>query len=478
MSKFEINSIRLAVPVFICLGILFLTAGCSPSPGDRSEPAKLTGKYKDYNLLFIILDTLRADRLGCYGYLRNTSPQIDKLAAKSILFENTFVHLPFTLPSHASIFTGLYPQNTTMIYNYGYLPDTMTTLAELLKKNGYETGAVVSTAVLKKDKNLDQGFDDYFHNFNPEEEKASLEIWEVQGPADEANRYAFKWLEENRNRKFFFWTHYYDIHAPYVEHEGFKDRFDPEAEDFTYDIKNKWETPPRVGWKYLNLTNYDRQVAFTDYHLGKLIEKLEGLGLLDKTVIVITSDHGNGLYQHRDIWTHGDFVYEEQIKIPLLFILPDLQESLRIENIVESVDIMPTLLALLGINYRHRMDGRSMIPLVEKGKWGKEERAYALSKIEKSGAEGTPLRYQFCVRTPTEKLIQTIQGENEFYDLRRDPFEKENIYSTARQQQSRLVSKLTAEGLNWARQTELAKITSPKIDKRTLKELKTLGYIQ
>jgi len=263
-----------------------------------------------------------------------------------------------------------------------------------------------------------------------------------------------------------------------VEHEGFKNRFDPEAEDFTHDIKTKWETPPRVGWKYLNLTNYDRQVAFTDYHLGKLIEKLEGLGLLDKTVIVITSDHGNGLYQHRDIWTHGDFVYEEQIKIPLLIILPDLQQPLRIKNIVESVDIMPTLLALLGINYRHRIDGRSMIPLVEKGKWGKGERAYALSKIEKSGAEKTPLRYQFCVRTPTEKLIQTTRGENEFYDLRRDPFEKENIYSTARQQQNRLLSELTAEGLNWARQTELAKITSPKIDRRTLKELKTLGYMQ
>jgi len=448
-----------------------------PLPGESSSGA-WSGRYRGYNLLFIILDTLRVDNLSCYGYCRKTSPNIDRLAERSAFFENAFIHLPLTLPSHVSIFTGMYPQNTSVMQNFGYLSDDKVTLAELFQEKGYATAAVVSSAVLKKNNNLDQGFDDYLHNFRVGDKRFGPEAWKAQGPADAANRLAISWLDKNRGRKFFLWMHYYDIHGPNIKDKRFGEMFDHRSQEFIDYIGSRWETPILDEWKYLQITNYDRRVAFIDHHIGELVRELRRLNQAKRTIIVITSDHGEGLYQHKNYFSHGRYVYEEQIKVPLLIVLPDIKNQIRIGSIVESVDIMPTVLELLGLERRHQLDGESLVRLLEGKNRSKKERAFALSLKGSEAQGGRASPGQLCVRTPAGKLIHAFGGESEFYDLHLDPFEKRNAYAAADQKRGKALNRLARDGIEWFGQSEPGETPPPELDDQTRRELKALGYIQ
>lgn len=449
--------------------------GCGKNP-EITEKHTYSTRYRDHNVVILVLDTLRADHLGCYGYFRKTSPRIDKLSTQSVVFENAFASIPITLPSHVSILTGLYPQSAGLIYNYGYLSDRTKTLAKVLRQAGYKTGAVVSTAVLKNSKNLNQGFDVYYHNFGLEQSK-NQEAWEVKGIAEDANRLALDWLAGlGRDKKFFLFINYYDIHAPYIEQEGFNNLFDPAAPAFINYLKREWTAMPEPSWKRKIITFYDRSIAYTDHFVGRLWDKLEELGLRDRTIIMITSDHGNGLYQHHDYWSHGKYLYDEQIRIPLLLLLPGEEKCRKISRIVETIDIFPTILDLLGIEIPSQIDGSSTVPLLERKDYHKPNRAYAMRKPDDNS--GNLLPRQFCLRMPEDKLISTIGGEQEFYDLKNDPFEKMNIYSRLEKEKGKFISELTSEGEKWLDIKELEKLKPGNPDQETLKELRSLGYIR
>ena len=472
LNRFHLQ--RLIASVGLAVMIFIGQTGC----GDRTpkEELILGGKYQGYNLVILVLDTLRSDHLGCYGYFRDTSPEIDRLSRQAVLFNNAFASIPITLPSHVSILTGLYPQTAGILYNYGRLSDKTVTMAEILRQAGYRTSAVVSTAVLKRSKNLNQGFDEYYQNFGIEEMRGKTG-WEVKGIAEDANQLALGWLKKiKKDEKFFLFINYYDIHAPYIEHEPFQDIFNPESPEFISYLKLEWTALPEPAWKRKIITYYDRSIAYTDHCVGRLWNKLDDLGLRDNTIVIITSDHGNGLYQHHDYWSHGEYLYDEQIKIPLILVLPDRDDRLEVNRLVETVDLLPTVLDLLGVDIQAEIDGKSMCPLMESGEWSKPDRAYAMRKPDDNS--GNMLPRQFCVRTPENKLISTFGGEKEFYNLDRDPFEKENIYSLTEKQRGKFISGLLSQGETWFDLKNVEDIIPGAPDPETLKELKSLGYIR
>lgn len=427
------------------------------------------------NVLLLVIDTLRADRLGCYGYFRDTSPHLDRLAAESLVFDEAFCGIPITLPSHASILTGLYPQQTGILRNYGRLDDGFVTLAEKLSPRGYRTGAVVSTAVLKKDKNLGQGFDVYLENWGisdkvPREDGEGG--WRLKGLAEDANRMALDWLEQDPGKPFFLLINYYDVHAPYVEIEGFRDLFDPWSPEMAEYIRTRYDRVPEPKWKWESITFYDRSLAYLDAELGKFFSRLRELGLWDNTVVIVTSDHGNGLYQHGDYWSHGEQLYDGHIRIPLILRLPGGTKG-RVTELVETVDFFPSVLELLGLPGASGLDGKSFLPLL-KGKTESGREVYSLSILE--DAQGRPLPRRFAVRSRDYKLIHSLDGESSFFRLTGDPYELAGGAPDG-PEETALVKAMRNRGINWYQRRKIEASRPGEISADVLRELRALGYI-
>ena len=250
---------------------------------------------KKYNVFLITIDTLRADHLGCYGYEKIKTPNLDQLAQEGAKFENAIVQVPLTLPSHASILTGTYPFFHGIKDNAGYfLHDSMTTIAEVFQHYGYKTGAAIGAFVLDSKWGLDQGFELYDDQLDPQDEtKINLDIAERRG--DRVLKSALKWLEQHKNEKLFFWLHLYDPHTPY--------------------------TPPQPFDSLYAERPYDGEIAFTDQLIGTFTSWLYDNHILEKSLLVIIGDHGEGLGDHQES-THGYFVYDSTLRVPLIIRFP------------------------------------------------------------------------------------------------------------------------------------------------------------
>lgn len=258
-----------------------------------SAPHYASGSLAGYNVLLITLDTTRADHLPVYGYRNVKTPGLDRLAATSFIFEDAIAHVPLTLPSHASILTGQLPIGHGVRDNEGFLVDPkVETLASILKKNGYATAAFVSAFVLDARWGLDQGFDFYFDQFNQYRE---VNRDDIQRRAEQTALEVETWLPANKNRRFFCWVHFYDPHDPYDP---------PEPYASTY-AQNR----------------YDGEIAYMDQSVGKLLAKLDELGVSDRTLVIVTGDHGEGLGEHDEL-THGMFLYSTTQHVPLLIRVP------------------------------------------------------------------------------------------------------------------------------------------------------------
>lgn len=303
-----------------------------------------------YNLLVISVDTLRPDHLGCYGYHRDTSSTIDELAANGVLFTNAFAQRALTWPSLASIMTSTYPITHGVRTNGIKLDRTQPALAAVLEEHGYTCEAVLANSV---EQNW-QGFD---------------EVKLAQGEGLTLN--AWSALERLHNAKFFLWLHYVAPHAPYDPPEGYQDLFDP---DYAGAIDGKKDTLDRITENQIQLSEadlnhivslYDGEVAFVDDQIEQVIRLLDHYGIRDNTLVVFTSDHGEDLYQHNFYFDHLASVYDSSLKIPLIFHLPGAIEPSRVDTIVESIDIAPTVLEILGIAAPDTFQGASLAPLLE-----------------------------------------------------------------------------------------------------------------
>jgi arylsulfatase A-like enzyme/Flp pilus assembly protein TadD len=278
------------------------------------------------NVVVITVDTLRADRLGCYGFEPARTPNADALAARGVRAEHAIAAAPITLPSHASIFTGLYPPAHGVRDNGMYrLPEKVETLAERLKAGGYRTQAFVSADVLHHRFNLDQGFDAYDDALQGEDDPGMFRILERSG--EHTMDRVLQWLDRSlvpspTQAPFFVWVHLFDPHQPYA--------------------------PPEADAK-ASRTLYDGEIASVDRQIGRFIAKLEERAALDDTIVVFTSDHGESLGEHGEA-THAMFIYEATVRVPLIIRYPaKLPAGATYRGSVRAVDLMPTILGLVDL---------------------------------------------------------------------------------------------------------------------------------
>jgi arylsulfatase A-like enzyme len=381
------------------------------------------------NVLLIGIDTLRPDHLGCYGYERDTSPAIDELAGEGVLFENTVSQSPWTLPSFATVLTSLYPNQHGAMTIVTRVRSSIPTLATVLKQQGYATGAVVNASVLRPEFGLDRGFDFY----DPTPPKGRR--------ADETTRDVLEWIDRNKNGPFLMFAHYFDPHEPYDPPAPYDTRFDP---DYAGRIGDSFvlhdHFPGVVGTQFNDLRAlsnqdwdhiralYDGEIAFADQAVGRLLRGLEDRGLRDNTLIVFLSDHGEEFFEHEG-FGHGHSLYSEVIRVPLMFSLPGtIARGKVVRSQARLVDVMPTILEILGITADLHLEGTSLLPLLTgrgtvtagPGRLFAPQVAYTeglLHGPEQKGIISHPWKLIYDFRTREERL----------FNLDQDPAETRNL---------------------------------------------------
>ena len=316
------------------------------------------GQARDLpNIILISIDTLRADHCSCYGYDKKTTPMLDLLAEKGVRFSHSYSSSPWTLPSHASMFSGLYPFKHHAVDDFISIHKSVPMLAEKLKAAGYETGAFVSHYYLSKDYGFDRGFDKF--------------VTRLDAPATDMSEIASRWIRDHRKGNFFAFIHYFDPHTPYRPPLKYaRKHYPPDMAPIAADVKDTLRVihskNPDERSKLLEglLALYDAEIDFTDSAIGELFKKLQLFKLDQNTLIVVTSDHGEEFFEH-GLMEHGFTLYDEQIRVPLIFYCPDRLAAGRVvDTPASNVDIMPTLMDYAGLRPPTEIDGSSLLPLV------------------------------------------------------------------------------------------------------------------
>jgi choline-sulfatase len=387
VSRRAKGTIAILLALAAAAGILRLRRPRDPEAAARARLARLDPRPAAVNVVLVTLDTLRADRLGCYGFRGVETPHLDALARDGVLFEQATATVPLTLPSHASILTGLLPPRHGVRDNGGFfLDEARTTLAERFRAKGYATAGFVGAWVLESRWGLAQGFDTYSDHFGRDQ---------LQRRGDEVVGDALAWIDSVRDRKFFAWVHLYDPHLPYDPPEPYRSRY--------------------AGQPYLG------ELAFTDAQVGRLVARLRERGLLDRTVVVVTADHGEGLGDHGEP-NHGLFVYDSTVAVPLLIRTPWGNKG-RSRTQTSGADLFPTLLDLAGLGPEAGIDGRSLLPAVLDPQADLGHVAYSETYFPRYHYGWQQLR---ALRDGARKFIEAPRPE--LYDLAADPGETRSLY--------------------------------------------------
>lgn len=411
-----------------------------------------------WDLLFVSLDTLRADRLGSYGHDRPTSPALDALAGRGVRFATAVAQAPWTRPSHRSMLTGLYPVSN------GGLESPL--LAEVLWRAGYRTTAITGGGQIAPRFGFDAGFESY-----------RIDRWE-----EEPGR-VVRAFEANRGRRQLLFLHTYRVHDPYrgdafvegLPRGRLGDSFG-EHDWRRFDHELTEEERRYVG------ALYDSGVAAVDRAMGEVIDGLDEAGFLDRTIVVVTSDHGEQLWEHGS-WRHGQNLYDEQILVPLLLYLPPalarelgVEPGTVVERQVELVDLYPTLLDLLGVEREHPVQGRSLLPLLTGGEWTPRD-AYSehtnIKTWERKAFRSDRFKFVKSIPRPSRRN-RGATPYFELYDLRRDPGEHDDLSQRHPEVVERLNERLRALGASLrGLEDELPEDLDPELRK----QLEALGYL-
>jgi len=406
--------------------------------------------------MLLTLDTTRADSLGCYGYGRPTSPNLDRLASQSTQYTRAIASSSWTLPAHASIFTGKFtashgacydPEGPLLLsqaiegpwrqYRARGLSPQERTLAMILKEAGYATGAVVGGPWLKRVFGLDRGFDYYDDD----------QISEVNGRrADQITPTALRWIERgDQARPFFLFLNYFDPHAPYAPPEPFATRFTGAPQELR--------------------SVYDAEIYFMDHHIGLLLDGLKKLDAYDRTLIIVTSDHGELLGEHGQ-FGHGNYLYQEELAIPVLVKYPagEVQPG-RSDLLVQPLDILPMILERLGIPRPSGIQGGLPPDLGH-------PIAAEVYPLDFSAPEG----HWRALFHGDYKFLWNSKGKHQLFQLRDDPHEEANLIGREPERAQKMSSYLLKY---------LASLPSPgaagpptPVDEETLRALKSLGYVR
>jgi choline-sulfatase len=428
MQKAELRTLRPALsnlcllPSAFCL--LLLTSSCQPQEHPR------------YNVLLITLDTVRADHVGAYGSRAGATPAIDALAANGVRFEHAISAVPLTLPSHATILSGELPPHHGLRNNgAGAFPANRATLATLFSANGYRTAAFTGAFVLDHKFGLNRGFDVYDDEI-PRDPNLGDHL-EAERRGDLVVDRALTWLARGDARPFFAWVHLYDAHFPYIPPEPYRGRF---------------ASSP-----------YDGEIAFVDAQVQRILTSLEHLGQRERTIIIITGDHGEALGEHGEL-THGLLLYEPTLRVPLVISAPGVEKNV-VTTPVSLADIAPTVAGLAGVALRGALDGRDLSASLRDRK--EPPTADLYSETEYPALYGwSPLA---AMRRGTYKYIAAPAPE--LYELARDPHETRNVLNDER----RMMRALDAD----IRALRASAVAPPKsgLDAETLAKLASLGYV-
>ncbi len=440
----QTRSLRPGAATVAALAVAALAcAACSRTRGSRQPLAP--GALRGFNVLLVTIDTLRADRVGAYGASLGLTPTIDALAREGLRFERTYAHVPLTLPSHATLMTGSYPPHTGVRDNGAFrLAPSADTLAGRLKAAGYRTGAFLGSFVLDARFGLNRGFDTYddrMHSSAHEGDAAERRADQVAAPAADwiLGGGALSHDQRPAPPPFFAWVHLYDPHEPYDPPEPFRSRYSGQP--------------------------YDGEIAYADAVLGTFLSRLRSAGALDRTLIVVASDHGEALGDHRER-THGLFAYESTIRVPLVMWSGGRVNPGVFEPTIRLVDVAPTILDLVGAPPLTGTDGRSVRPFVAGEQAYDEPGSYFEALNANLARDWAPLTGLVRERT---KLVDLPIPE--LYDLAADPGEAHNIYARDPERARDLEVRLD----RITRTTSAS--TSAPIDADAAARLRSLGYV-
>ncbi|HMD83788.1 MAG TPA: sulfatase-like hydrolase/transferase [Terriglobia bacterium] len=425
-------AIAVAAALLLCLG------GCR-----RQEPEQAPAAPRDASVLLITLDTTRADHLSCYNPHGARTPHLDSLAARGVLFRHATAQVPLTLPSHACIMTGAYPTVHKLRDMGGFVLDkSHPTIASLTQAAGFSTAAFVGSRVVAKHFGLSHGFDTYDDDMGGETEEGKLPGVFPERRASVVTDRALDWLKQNAQRKFFLWAHYYDPHQPYDPPEPYKHEY----------AKNL----------------YDGEIAYMDEQVGRLLDGLDQLALTSHTLVIAVGDHGESLGEHGEL-THGIFLYDATLHVPLIVAGPDVPRGKVIDDQVRSIDLHPTAMEFLHLPASAEAQGISLWPLIEQGTHVRSNYSYGETLYPRTYMGWSELR---AMRTDAWKLI--LAPHPELYDLERDPGELQNLIAHHPAEADQLQKKIWEVA---GTQAKTEKVATVPVDEQTRQELESLGYV-
>jgi arylsulfatase A-like enzyme len=503
-------SVMAALAIAAAVSALCVLRGHRAPAGPPPDPS-----HERYNVVLVSIDTLRADRLGCYGYdERPTSPVIDGLAEEGVLFENYIASAPWTTPSHLSLLTSLYPSSHGVMtsfsemwdglefgeQSYHKLPDSRVTLAEALAEEGFATAAFTGGGPMDPAIGFEQGFGVY-----------DTSMFKLD---DENVGEMMSWIDDHAGEQFFLFWHHYEVHAPYLHTEFVgdvaTDKYAAQIAERTREMAGKqfrgvWpgeaallRSKQRAVLRKYDAFNrdvcealYTGNVLSADRWLGRVVDGLRRRGLYNKTLLVVTSDHGEEFGDHhRSLWYnhHGHSMYEEMIHVPLIVKLPNgYAAGTRVSTICETIDVMPTILDVLDVAPRkNEMQGRSLAPLWSKvGGHGEDRVAYTESTVARSEKKSVrTLRYKYIVNIDKEtvavigrKRLPNGPLVAELYDMTLDRFERRNLLRASATARNLALAAGFERLLRLHLDAQQGEVATTTLGAQAIERLKSLGYI-
>lgn len=439
---------KLSWRYYLALVVCLLFVCCQPSTkqpastvnGQSAGPNEAPQARRRLNLVLVTIDTMRYDRMGCSGDSKIDTPNLDNLARSGVLFENAVTDVPLTLPSHASIFTGLYPMQTKVRDTGEFVLGPLhPTLATILRRRGWDTAAFVGSSVLNRHTGFDQGFSVYDDKM-PKVASGMLAGDYTSRRAATVVNHAIRWLDSSAHNPFFLWVHVFDVHSPYNPPSPFREKYRGRL--------------------------YDGDIAYVDQQLGRLFAAVAKRSPAGQTLIAVLSDHGEGLGQHGE-YNHGVFLYDSTLRIVFLLAGPGVPVGLRVKQQARTVDLLPTVLALMGIPAPDGLAGTSLTPAFS-GKDVSTQYAYMETLYPKINMGWAELR---GIRTNHWKYIRAPHPE--LYDLVQDPGETHNIARSHFAEVQQLEGRLNA--LIGSHRVE--KVQTRMVDPLTMEQLMSLGYV-
>ncbi len=449
--------------LLLCAGWL---SGCQPK--------------RDPNVLILVIDALRPDHMGCYGYPLATSPAMDALARRGVLFTDATSLSSYTRAAVPSIFASVHPGAHGVLAQgkaVEMLSDEYKTLAETLKERGYVTAAFTPNPSLNRAFNFDQGFDLYDDDF-----QIGVRGAQDFETASKIHERTLSWLRTNPEKPFFAYLHYRDVHAPYVPPPPYDRMFDKPGEGRPLSEAEYKSQPPdvRSPRRFRDLDSYveqyDGEIRYTDDHLARFLETLSKEGFLDDTVIFLTADHGESFLEHRS-WTHGTGLYEELTRVPLLLVLPgEKHKGRRVVAPVQTTDIYPSVLELLDVEIPSQLQGRSLFDAIE-GRADPKRPVFTEALVSR-GHRPWNFGLMVAVRFGGWKLIYNRWNRSaELYNLTQDPGETRDLVDQQPERARDLLRMIAAQDRENAKRSHRVK-GNEELPEDVVEGLKSLGYVR